>query len=131
MTLLVWKVKQTKINDTAAGGLLLLLLLLLVHALCCIPGTRAAVDVRGDKWPEPQCQNGLSAFQKITLGLPISINTENADGLTAVPWIGPKIAASIVLERKRRGRYMSLDDLRSIKGIGPAIYRKIAPYLAL
>jgi competence ComEA-like helix-hairpin-helix protein len=124
-------VKQRKINDIAVGGLLLLLLLLLVHALCCILGTRAAVDVRGDKGPKLQCQDGLSAFQKITLGLPISINTENADGLTAIPGIGPKIAASIILERERRGRYISLSDLRLIKGIGPALYRKIAPYLAL
>lgn len=109
----------------------MLLLLLLIHVLCGIIGARPTADLKNDRCASLQYQGNLSAFQRITLGLPVSINTEEAEGLTAVPGIGPKIASSIILERERRGVYMSLGDLRSINGIGPALLKKIGPYLSL
>jgi len=73
----------------------------------------------------------MSAFYRTTLGIPISINSESADGLVSLPGIGPRIAEAIVEERTRRDGFKRLRDIQSIRGIGPALYRKIRPYLAL
>ncbi len=76
-------------------------------------------------------ESEMSAFHKITLGLPISLNRETVEELTAVPGIGPKIAREIVRERARRGRFQRLEEILSVQGIGPSLYDKIRPYLVL
>jgi competence ComEA-like helix-hairpin-helix protein len=73
----------------------------------------------------------ISAFHRLTLGIPISINRDTAHGLTAVPGIGPKTAAAIVRAREREGGFTQLKDLMSIRGISASIYHKISPYLTL
>ena len=67
----------------------------------------------------------------MTLGIPISINNESADGLVSLPGIGSRTAEAIVEERTRRGGFEKLSDIQSIRGIGPGLYRKIRPYLVL
>jgi len=123
--------KKSKTNETTSGGLLLLLFLLLVHSLCgvlsCIPG----VDMQSSRESYRVCTDEMTAFHKIAFGLPVSINTEGLEALTAVPGIGPKIAGLIVRERERRGGFESLGEIESIQGIGPALYGKIRPYLVL
>jgi len=73
----------------------------------------------------------MSSFYKITLGMPVSINMETRDGLVAVPGIGPLLAESIVNERRRQGGFKTLEDLRSVHGIGEKTYKKIITYLTL
>lgn len=114
-----------------AGGLILLFTLLLVHMLSGIFCRMADVNVQGRKECHIACTGGMTAFQKITLGMPVSINTEGLEGLTAIPGIGPKTAQSIIREREKSGGFKSIDEIRSIRGIGPTIYEKIRPYLVL
>ena len=73
----------------------------------------------------------ISAFYKITLGLPICLNSESEMGLSAIPGIGLGLAKAIVAERTKRGGFKSLGELRSINGIGEKLHRKITPYLTL
>ena len=74
----------------------------------------------------------MSAFTKMTLELPISLNQENEVGLTALPGIGKSLARAIVRERQhRRGGFKDLDELKDIKGIGEKLLEKIKPYLIL
>jgi competence protein ComEA len=73
----------------------------------------------------------MSAYSKMTLGLPISLNRENEVGLTALPGIGSFLAHAIVRERQNRGGFKSLDELRDIKGIGEKILEKIRPFLVV
>jgi competence protein ComEA len=73
----------------------------------------------------------MSAFYKASLGIPISINKETPEGLTVVPGFGPKIARAIVRERAKRGAFKSLDEILSIPGIGPNLFRKASRYLTL
>lgn len=73
----------------------------------------------------------MSAFYKITLGVPISLNRESAEGLTAIKGVGPKTAAAIVREREQRGGFKRLKGIMDVKGIGPVTYRKIRCYLKL
>jgi len=70
-------------------------------------------------------------FTGLHFGMPVSINKEIQEGLTAIPGIGPGLAKAIVRERTGRGGFQAPDEILSVPGIGPALYRKISPYLAL
>jgi competence protein ComEA len=86
----------------------------------------------GNKGREIRILKGdMSAFYKVTLGIPISVNKVSAEGLTAVRGIGLKRAAAIVKEREKRGGYGRLDELVSVPGIGSTVYESIRPYLTL
>jgi len=114
-----------------AGGFFLLFLLLLI----AFPG--AAMDSSVSEGPRPagevfvQTSGKMSSFQRLTLGIPISINTDTALALTAVPGIGPKTAAAIVSGRERVGGFKHLNELMSIRGISASLYDRISPYLTL
>jgi competence protein ComEA len=73
----------------------------------------------------------ISSFHKMTLGLPISMNRESEEGLTALPGIGKNMAKAIVEERAKRGGFKSLDEIQEIPGIGPKFYSRLKPYLTL
>lgn len=88
-------------------------------------GTRIEVLERGVSIGE------MSAFYKVTLGIPLSLNQETETGLTALPGVGPGLARAIVRERVRRGGFESLEDVLAVKGLGPGLFHKIAPLLRL
>lgn len=73
----------------------------------------------------------ISSFNKITLGLPVSINTETEEGLAAVPGIGPSLAGEVVRERNRRGGFKSIEELKAVSGIGEKKYSTITKYVTL
>jgi competence protein ComEA len=73
----------------------------------------------------------MSAFYKITVGLPISLNHESEEGLTALPGVGPRLAEAIVQERSKRGGFRDLREVAEVSGIGSKLYHKIRPYLIL
>ena len=73
----------------------------------------------------------IPAFYKVTLGIPISLNRESEEGLTAIPGIGPKLAGAIVRDRDKRGGFRALSEIKDIPGIGDKTYEKIAPYVTL
>lgn len=73
----------------------------------------------------------ISSFNKITLGLAVSINAESKEGLAAVPGIGKQLAGEIVREREKRGGFKSLEELKSVPGIGDKKYKTIAAYVTL
>lgn len=53
-------------------------------------------------------------------GAPVDLNSANQEQLEALPGIGPTLATAILAERERRGGFRSVDDLRSVRGIGDA-----------
>jgi len=50
----------------------------------------------------------------------VNLNTAPAEGLGELPGVGPVIAAAIVDERERRGRFATVEDLLDVRGIGDA-----------
>jgi competence protein ComEA len=48
------------------------------------------------------------------------VNTATAEQLEELPGVGPAIAAAIIDERDRRGRFATVDDLLDVRGIGDA-----------
>ncbi|MBW2206276.1 MAG: helix-hairpin-helix domain-containing protein [Deltaproteobacteria bacterium] len=59
------------------------------------------------------------------------MNRETETGLTALPGVGPVLARAIIRERSRRGGFSRLEDVVAVKGVGPRLFRKIAPMLQL
>jgi competence protein ComEA len=51
---------------------------------------------------------------------PVNVNTATAEQLEELPGVGPAIAAAIVDERERRGRFAAVEDLLDVRGIGDA-----------
>lgn len=49
--------------------------------------------------------------------------------LDALPGIGPALARRIVEDRSSRGPFGSLDALQEVRGIGPALAAKLAPFV--
>ena len=57
--------------------------------------------------------------------LQVRVNAASAAELTALPGIGPVLAERIVKERQARGRYLTLEDLKRVKGISRKLLEQI------
>jgi competence ComEA-like helix-hairpin-helix protein len=73
----------------------------------------------------------MEAYFKVSLHIPLSLNRESEQGFTAIPGIGVGLAGAIVRERERRGGFKTVEEIATVRGIGPALYRKIKPCLIL
>jgi len=51
---------------------------------------------------------------------PVNLNSATPDQLDALPGVGPATAKAIVDHRTEKGRFVSVDDLLSVRGIGEA-----------
>ena len=61
----------------------------------------------------------------------VNINTATKDELVALPGIGPAKAQAIMDYRKQNGPFKSVDDLKSVKGIGAKRLEKLRPELSV
>jgi len=62
---------------------------------------------------------------------PLNLNNATLEELTYIPHIGDVMAERIIYRRRQLGRYVSLEQLMDVKGIGEKIYQDILPYLCL
>lgn len=60
----------------------------------------------------------------------INVNSASKSELMSIPGIGDKLSDKIIIYRNRYGKYQSINDLFSIKGIGKSTANKIKPYIA-
>jgi DNA uptake protein ComE-like DNA-binding protein len=110
-------------------GFLILLLFLLLIFYMYMDEKRGVYTVEKYR-PEDLSEKGeMTAFQKITLGIPIDINKESVNGLTAIPGIGKSLARTIRDGRVKRNGYKDINELRTLPGIGEKLFSKIAPYI--
>lgn len=70
----------------------------------------------------------MSGRKRISLRIPIGINTASAGDLTAIPGIGEELAHRIISSREDRGGFKDLDELDSIYGIGSKKLGEIKKY---
>jgi len=56
---------------------------------------------------------------------PVAVNQADSAELVTLPGIGPRLANAIVEERRRNGPFRSPDDLRRVRGIGPALVTRL------
>ena len=61
----------------------------------------------------------------------VNINTASAEQLTALPGVGPKLAARIVEYRQKTGSFRATKDLLNVQGIGEKNFAKLETWLSV
>jgi competence protein ComEA len=61
----------------------------------------------------------------------VNVNTASVEQLTALPGVGPKLAARIVEHRQKSGAFRSTQELMSVKGIGEKNFAKLEAWLSV
>jgi competence protein ComEA len=61
----------------------------------------------------------------------VNLNTATQDQLEELPGIGPAYAQAIIAERQRRGGFTSVNELRSVRGIGDKRFAQLAPLVTV
>lgn len=59
----------------------------------------------------------------------IDLNDAARSDFEQIPGVGPKLAQAIVDHRGENGRFQSVEQLRDVRGVGPATFDKVRPYL--
>jgi len=62
---------------------------------------------------------------------PLDLNRATAEELETLPGIGASKAAAILAAREAQGGFASLDELESVRGIGPALMAKLRPLVVV
>ena len=71
----------------------------------------------------------IPAAYKVTLRIPISINTASKEELDAIPDIGPSLAEKVINYRSLYGPFKTAEEIRGVPGVGELRYLKIRPYI--
>lgn len=103
------------------------LLLLVVAAVICgtFPVVSSASSMEGGtKAAQQEPAAADPAVDKAVQGL-TNINTASAGELEKLSGIGPKIAEEIVKYRDANGPFKTVEDLKSVKGIGVKKFESI------
>lgn len=61
----------------------------------------------------------------------VNINTASSVELQLLPGVGEVRAGAILEIRKQRGGFKQIEDLLEVKGIGPAMLKRLRPYATL
>jgi competence protein ComEA len=61
----------------------------------------------------------------------VNVNTATVEQLTALPGVGPALAARIVEHRQKSGAFRSTQEVMSVKGIGEKSFAKLEAWLTV
>ena len=89
----------------------------------------ARVQISAEKGYMEVLTGSMPATYKVTLKIPISINTASQEELDAIPDIGPCLAEEIIHYRSLYGPFKTAEGIRDVPGIGKLRYSKIRPYI--
>jgi competence protein ComEA len=67
------------------------------------------------------------AVRALRQGEPLDLNEAAAADLQLLPGVGPKLAQRIIDERRRRGGFHDVSELRGVKGVGPQTLARLKP----
>ena len=74
---------------------------------------------------------GAGAASPGAPGTKVNLNTATQAQLEELPGIGPTYAQAILAERQRRGGFTSVNDLRSVRGIGDKRFAELVPLVTV
>jgi competence ComEA-like helix-hairpin-helix protein len=89
------------------------------------PASRAATPRTARQMPR------AAAGTRAVAAPPLDLNRATSADLERLPGIGTGLAARILSARERLGPFGSVDDLRRVRGIGPATLARVRPMLAV
>jgi len=75
----------------------------------------------------PKARKGASRKKPAGPRAPVDMDTSSAELIETLNGIGPELARRIVADRDTAGPFGSVEALRRVKGIGPALSAKLAP----
>jgi competence protein ComEA len=75
--------------------------------------------------------SGAAGSGPAPTGAKLDLNTATQAQLEELPGIGPAYAQAIIAERQRRGGFTSVNELRSVRGIGDKRFSEIAPLVTV
>jgi len=81
-------------------------------------GQRVWMARRGEGAPSSGSENGAGSTNPVPSS--VDLNTATIEQLDALPGIGPATARAIIERRRQVGRFRSVEDLLTVKGIGSA-----------
>jgi competence protein ComEA len=61
----------------------------------------------------------------------VNINTASVEELTQLPRVGAKVAERIVDYRKEHGSFKTVEDLKTVKGIGDKMLEQLRPQISV
>ncbi len=91
-------------------------------------GVQIVVPKQGEAVPAPAGNPGGGSGAG---GGKVSLNTATAADLIALSGVGEKTAAAIIAHRDSIGGYTSVEQLKDVKGIGPAKYAELEKQVTL
>ncbi len=62
---------------------------------------------------------------------PVSLNTGSEADFETLPGVGPATARKILDYRQAHGGFATVDEIQSVKGVGPKKFEKMKPFLKL
>lgn len=71
----------------------------------------------------------LPAAYKVTLRVPVSLNTATQEELETIPDVGPSLAKKIITYRSVYGPFETVEEIKSLPGVGELRYLRIEPYI--
>lgn len=89
------------------------------------PSCGAPVERTEAGW---RCGTPIEGLGGLWLGRKLDLNHATAAELSIVPGIGARISERIVEDRERNGAFATLEALERVKGIGPALRRRVEAY---
>ena len=60
----------------------------------------------------------------------VNVNYAGYEELLTVPGIGPSLAARIIYAREKKGRFLSIDEVRTVKGFSKRLFSRAAAYMS-
>ncbi len=61
----------------------------------------------------------------------IDLNLASQQELESLPGIGPTKASEIIAYRQKNGRFVTIEEIQNVPGIGAALFNKIQPYITV
>jgi len=125
LILLVWNAGATA-QRLVSGGVPLS-----IGGTDCPPVCASAADNGAALHSAQSPRSGPQTIrQKYLLGKRVDINTASLQEISELPGISDEIAAAVVEERDRIGRFRSPGDLLGVRGIKEKRLQKILPFLS-
>ncbi|MGD9159432.1 MAG: helix-hairpin-helix domain-containing protein [Desulfobacteraceae bacterium] len=122
---------NNKRTGSRLDGFLILLLFLFIIFYTAMDKNRGIDSIEKKCTEYHPAKDEMSAFHKVTLGIPININRESVYGLTAIPGIGNSLARTVTEGRIKRNGFTDINELKTLPGIGEKLFSKIAPYISI